>query len=436
MTRSKTKRSFLMTSLFCALMWTLTCASQVQARDLYVSPSGDGTTADTWKTAWKSFQAIDWTQVVSGDRIIVDGGTAGVTYPGAFTIPVSGIVIQQAGGTNRKGPVSIVGSGQPVQTGVTISGSNVRIVGNARSGIKIASFGGECLRVLTNGNVLKNVRLGSVTGFPPYAGGRVGALVFGGVNNQFISCDFRDYTKCAVESPVAGVANVTVFRDCTFGNDGYGFWGVWGTGIYGARPGATAIDSTIHARKCVFGPILNKGIDVVQGKLSVGDSLFLGSNYANISFEPVDAGSTARAVVSNCTLYEPNYSGFSQYGMLLYNISTNGNGVFKIRDSIVYGGVVHVPATQLINAGNNFQYHVTGNTTAVAAGLVNPMFNAEAQLWAPVTPTTISPKVWTTNSYALNAASPAIGKGSSITLVTDIVPAYGPAGPLPPLGGP
>lgn len=436
MTRSKTNRSFMMTSFLCALMWALCGASQVQARDLYVSPNGDSTTANTWKTAWKSFQEIDWSQVVTGDRIIVDGGTAGITYSGAFTVPVSGIVIQQAGGVNRRGPVSIVGSGPPVQTGVTISGSNVRIVGNTRGGIKISSFAGECARVLTNGNVFRNVKLGAVTGFPPYGGGRVGALVFGGVNNHFISCDFRDYQRCAVENPVAGAANVTVFRDCTFGSDGYGWWGIWGTGIYGARPGATAIDSTIHASHCVFGPILNKGIDVVQGKLNVADSLFLGSNYANLSFEPADAGATARAVVSNCTFYEPNYSGYSQYGMLLYNISTNGNGVFRIRDSIVYGGVVHVPATQVINAGNNFQYHVTGNTTAVAAAMVNPLYTAETQLWAPVTAQTISPVVWTTNSYALDPASPAIGKGSSITSVTDIVPAYGPAGHLPPLGGP
>ncbi|MDZ4836414.1 MAG: hypothetical protein SGJ27_21780 [Candidatus Melainabacteria bacterium] len=424
-----------MTSFLCALAWTACFALQAEARDLYVSPNGDGTTAITWKTAWKSFQAIDWTQVVVGDRIIVDGGTAGITYTGQFTVPVSGIVIQQAGGINRRGKVTITGSSPPVQSGVTISGSNVRIVGNTRSGITIKSFGGECVRVLTNGNTFKNVLIGPVTGFPPYAGGKVGGLLFGGVNNQFISCDFRDVFKCAVESPNAGGANLTVFRDCTFGNDGYGFWGVWGTGIYGLRPGATTVDSTIHARKCVFGPMLNKGIDVVQGRLNVGDTLFLGANYANLSFEPA-VGAIAKAVVDNCTFYEPNFSGQTPYGMLLYNISTNGNGVLKVRDSIVYGGVVHVPATQVINGGGNFQYHVTGNTTALAAGLVDPQFTAEAQLWAPITPTTISPRVWTTQSYALNTASPANGKGSSITLVTDIVPAYGPVHRLPPLGGP
>lgn len=429
-------RSSLMTASLCALMWILSCASQVQARELYVSPSGDGTTAENWKKAWKSFQTIDWSKVVPGDQIIVDGGTAGISYPGAFTIPVSGIVIRQAGGINRRGQVSIVRNGVadgPV--GVTVAGSNVHIIGNTRSGIRISSFGAECVRVWTNGNVLRNVQIGAVGGFPPYGQGRVGALTFGGVNNQFINCDFRDFTRCAVERPVAGVANTAVFRSCTFGGDGYGWWGEWGVGIYGARPGATAVDSTIHARKCVFGPILNKGIDVVQGKLNVGESLFLGSNHANFSFEP-PAGSTAKATLNNCTLYEPNFSGMAQYHMRLHNIATNGNGQLRLKDSIVYGGVVNVPATQVINSGGNFQFHVTGNTTAVAAALVDPQYIAETELWKPVTSSTIVPRNWTTQSYAMNAGSPALGKGSDITLVTDIVPAYGPTRGLPPLGGP
>ncbi len=438
MTCSKRYRpSVWMVSLLCAFSWVLSCASPSQARDLYVSPTGNDTTAINWKTAWKSFQTIDWSQVVSGDRIIVDGGASGITYSGQFTIPVSGVQIRQAGGVNRKGQVTISGTPmQAVQTGVTISGSNVQIIGNTRMGIKIASFGGECVKVLTNGNVFRNVLVGPVTGFPPYAGGKVGAVVFGGINNQFINCDFRDIFKCAVEQPVSSVANVTVFRDCTFGNDSYGFFQNWGVGIYGSRPGAAAVDTTIHARRCVFGPMLNKGIDVVQGKLNVGNSLFLGSNIANLSFEPLDSGSNAKGIVDNCTFYAPNFSGQAQYATTFYSISTNGNGNLKVRDSIIYGGGVRVPTTQAVNGGGNFQYHVTGNTTALAAGLVNPQFTAEAQLWTPVTQTTISPRVWTTQSYALDAASPAVGKGSDITLVTDIVPAYGPAGRFPPVGGP
>jgi hypothetical protein len=436
------KSRFLITSLFCALAWTLSYASEAQARNLFVSQSGDGTTATSWKTAWKSFQTIDWSQVVAGDQIIVDGGAGGVTYKGAFSIPVSGVIIRQSSAAGRNGVVTISGDvAQQVPIGVTISGSNVRLVGNTRGGIKITSFGSELVRVLTNGNVLRNIRIGGVTGFPPYGSGRVGCLVFGGTNNHFVNCDFRDFNKCAVESPVAGVPNVNVFNGCTFGNDFYGWWSEWGTGIYGARPGATAVDSKIYASKCVFGPILNRCVDVVQGKLNVSDSLFLGSNFANLSFEP-PVGSTAVANVTKCTFYEPNFSTPlgqqpPSYAMFLYNISTNGNGVLKVKDSIVYGGVVHVPATQSISLGGNFQYHVTGNTTALASAIVNPLFVDENKLWTQIWGKTIIPREWTVQSYALSANSAALGKGSTITSVTSIVPAYGPASQgLPLQGGP
>lgn len=438
MTNSIKIKSRLIASLLCAVASTLTIAVDAQARNLYVSPAGDNSSGATWQTAWQSFLSIDWNQVAAGDQIIVDGGATSTTYSGAFTIPVSGIAIKQAGGAGRNGQIVIQASGigaPPQQTGVNITGSNVQILATRRSGIKISGFAGECARIQTNGNILRNVELGPVYGFPPYGGGRVGALVFGGNNNHFLNCDFRDSSACAYERPVDGVQNVTVFRDCTFGTYGYGWWQQWGIGIFGARPGASPVDSTIHARSCVFGPMLNKGVDIAQGRWALVDSLFLGSNVANVSFEP-DVGSTGRVNVTNCTLYAPNYSGFAQYPTYFYSISTSGNGILRVKDSIVYGGSVHVPATQVINAGGNFQYHVTGNTTALAAAIVDPQYDRESDLWRPVTGYTISPRVWTTQSYALSPTSPAIGKGSSITQVSSIVAPYGPVGAFPPLGGP
>lgn len=434
MTNSFVGKPKLVLSLVCAIASALTIAVDAQARNLYVSPSGNNTTGATWKTAWNSFLNIDWTQVAAGDQIIVDGGATSTTYPGAFTIPASNIVIRQAGGAGRNGQIIINhAGGQPVQTGVNITGSNVHIVATRRSGIKIGSFGGECVKIQTAGNTLRNVEVGSATGFPPYAGGRVGALVFGGNNNQFINCDFRDTTACAKESPVAGT-NLTVFRNCTFGNYFYGFFQTWGSGIYGARE-TTPADTTIHARSCVFGPQLNKGVDVVQGKTALVDNLFLGNNVAHVFFQPA-AGSTARVNVTRCTTYAPNFSGQAQHSTAFSPLVTNGNGILRVKDSIIYGGVINVPATQVVSAGGNVQYHVTGNTTALASALVNPLYVNESQLWTPVTTPTISPQVWTTQSYALSASSPAVGKGSTITQVSSFVTPYGPAGRWPIPGGP
>jgi len=432
----------LLAGLLIALTSTFAMCADASARNLYISPNGDGSDGTTWKKAWKNFQSVQWNTLLLGDVIHVDGGATSTTYTGDFSIPVSGITIRQAGAVGRNGQVIITrpsGSppAPPVTTGVNITGSNVHIIATRRSGIKIFGFGAENVRIQSNYNSLRNVELGGVTGFMPYAQGRIGALIFGGYNNQFINCDFRESTSCAYERPLPGANNHAVFRNCTFGNDGYGFWGVWGVGIFGARvpsDGSTVI-STIQANKCVFGPMLNKGVDAVQGRVQITDSLFLGSNVANVHFRPVD-GSTAQLIVNNCTLYEPNYSGFAQYDMGMRNIYTSGFGTMKLKNSIVYGGQVVVPATQNINAGGNFQFHVTGNTTAVAAAMVDPQMVQESALWAPITPTTISPRVWTTNNYARSSTSPALGKGSSITSVTSIVPAYGPAGRLPPLGGP
>lgn len=428
----------LCTAVALALFWLLSVGQDAQARNLYVSPSGDGSDGSTWTKAWKSFTSIDWTQVVTGDQIVVDGGATGASqsYTGAFTIPVSGIIIRQAKDAQHGGQVIITGTGlQPAQTGVTISGTNVQFVGARRSGIKITTFAGECVRIQGHYNALKNVEVGSVTGFPPYGGGRVGALVFGGYGNNFVNCDFRDTSRCAVEKPIAGVGNSANFKNCTFGNNWYGWWGEWGVGIYGARPDGTTVASTIHATHCVFGPMLNKGIDVVQGRNAVVDSLFLGSNAANVSFEPA-VGSTAVIRLNNCTLYEPNYSGPAQYNTTFANLSTNGNGTMRVGNCIVYGGKVRVPVTQVISTGGNVQYHVTENTTALAPDIVNPLYVEETQLWHAVNAQTISPQSWTTQGYALSSGSPAIGKGSTITSVTSIVPAYGPAGHFPPLGGP
>ncbi|HMP52380.1 MAG TPA: hypothetical protein PKD05_12580 [Candidatus Melainabacteria bacterium] len=93
-------------------------------------------------------------------------------------------------------------------------------------------------------------------------------------------------------------------------------------------------------------------------------------------------------------------------------------------------------AGQNVNGGGNIQYRVTGNTQALAPELVDPQFVNDTQLSAPITATTIRPRTWTEQSYAIKAGSPAENRGSTIVDVTSLVPAYGPTSSLPPLGGP
>ncbi|MBX3137802.1 hypothetical protein KF707_16375 [Candidatus Obscuribacterales bacterium] len=423
--------------IIAALASTLACGADASARNLYVSPDGNDGDGTNWKKAWKSFQSINWSSVVPGDQIIVDGGASGVTYTGPFTVPTNFLTIRQSPAANHNGVVTIAAaSGTPVQTGVTITGSNVQLIANARSGIKITNFSGENVKVQTNNNTFRNIEFGTVYGFPPYGGGRVGAVVFGGYDNNFVNCRFTNVKAGAVERPVAGQPNATTFRGCIF-EGGYGWWGEWGVGILGARPNGTAYQSLIRASKCVFGPVYNKGIDIVQGQATIVDCLFLGANHANVSVEPTDTASKVKVNLTRCTLYEPNLvSNFSQHAMYDRQFSTNGVGTVKVKDCIIYGGAINVPVTQSLDNGGNVQYHVTGNTTTLASSLVNPQYVQESTLWAPVNKDTYRPRAWTVQTYELASGSPATEKGCSITNVGAIVPPYGPNSGLPPMGGP
>ncbi len=422
---------------FSVITLSLMIQSSASATTYYVSPSGSGAGGLTWKTAWTDPAKIDWTKVASGDQIHIDGGGTGITYNTTFTVPVSGVIIRQAVAAGHNGP--IVFSGQnakpAIATGVTFQGSNIYLIGNSRGGITLYAYAGQSLDVHTGGNVVRNVQFSYVTGFPPYAGGQIGGVTFGGANNHFIGCDFRDTVIGAVEKPLAGAANLTVFRDCTFGANGYGFFMNCGEGIKGAQ-NSTA-QSTIYAEHCVFGPYVDTGVDFNSGNLHVTNCLFLVARVSNLNMTPA-AGSTARATVDQCTFYEKKltFEGLP-YGIPANEITTNGNGTLKVSNSIVYGGAVNVPATQKLAGTGNVQFAVSGNTTTLAPTLVDPQFVDNATLSAAIAPTSFIPRTVTSLDFAPAAGSPATGKGSPIVRVSDICAAYGPIYGMPTaVGGP
>ena len=430
-------KSKLAGGLLLALLLAFTQNAVAHARQLFVSPDGDGSDGKTWKTAFKSPSTINWKSVNTGDIIDIDGGASGITYQGAVDVPVNNIVIRQSRRRGHSGQVTISGSGinPPAATGLTFSGSNIHVMGARRSGIKIAYFGSQIVKMQTNFNSLRNVELTRTTGYMPYAQGQVAGILYGGYGNRVLNCDIRDTWVNAVERPTDSGPNLTQFHNCTFGNNGYGWWGHFGTGIYGSRSSSNK-NTTTYVSHCVFGPYFNDGIDFVQGRLSVSNCVFLGSALSNLKFEPASSDPGAVARINRCTFYEPNFSGFSRYPYKLYQISTNGNGSVRVRNSIVYGGSIHVAAGQNVNGGGNIQFRVTGNTQALAPELVDPQFVNDTQLSAPITATTIRPRTWTEQSYAINAGSPAENRGSTIVDITSLVPAYGPTSSLPPLGGP
>jgi hypothetical protein len=91
------------------------------AKAFYVSPSGDGSTGQNWKKAWKDPSQIDWNQVNPGDQVVLDGGASGITYQSSMTIPKSGtagapITIRQSPAAGHNGNILLVGGQTNHQT--------------------------------------------------------------------------------------------------------------------------------------------------------------------------------------------------------------------------------------------------------------------------------------------------------------------------------
>jgi hypothetical protein len=425
---SPTARIFL--GLICALTSNLFLQHSVSAKNIYVSPCGSGLDGSSWATAWQDPAKIDWTKVTRGDQIILDGGTSGITYNAKATlnIPASNIIIKQSSEPNHTGQVTLNGWGnpRPLITGIKFLGSSIHLMGTRRSGIKVVGFGAESINVQTNYNSIQNVEFAGLTGYMPYGQGKIAGLTFGGNYNQFINCDFRGSYIGAAEKAVPG-RNFSSFRNCTFGSNYYGYWMDNGKGLVGNKT-AMSILPTIFVDRCVFGPYVDKGLDAANDHMIITNSLFLAARMANLTVAPT-TNMNPHVNVYNCTFYQKKHVMTPgkpyPYSLPQYAVSTNGLGNVKIRNSIVYGGLIDVPPSQVINGGNNVQFNVTGNTVALAPNLVDPQFVDDALLSVASDPSQFIPRTLTTADFTPRA-SQAFRKGAFLTKVSTLCAPYGP----------
>lgn len=458
--RMQTLKTFTL-SVLLALSGMALSQPQAMAKVFYISPGGDGTTGNTWGKAWKSPGQIDWNAVNAGDQLVLDGGTAGITYETELLVPKSGqpgapITIRQSNQTGHNGQVLLYGAatGSPnprpplpgLSNGIKIQGSYINVVAARRGGIKIKSYNESCVNIVPgNSHInLRNLELENRVYLGPYGLIQCTGLNFAGFNIQVAACDFRECQTAAKEIAVAGANNMAVFRDCTFGSTRHylNFTRGCGTAILGANPqvpgAVTNYNSTVYAHRCAFGPHVTAGIIHYKGNLRVSDSLFLAPPQYGVSCQPAvaTAGSAANANVriNHCSFITPSQPGTPPYGMLGFPIESNGNGLLKVANSVVYGGTIRVPVTQNINGGGNFQFRVFGNTTALSASQVDPQFQDEAAVAAM--PSNYEPYQFALLNYSIMPGSPAVDKGSRLTSVNQLTTPYGPKGPILPLGGP
>ncbi|MBK9206666.1 MAG: hypothetical protein IPL73_30495 [Candidatus Obscuribacter sp.] len=447
------------TAVLLAVATICTYQADASARAFFVSPTGDGSDGMTWKKAWKDPAQINWASVNPGDQIVLDGGTSGITYETSFTIPKSGtagapIVVRQSPQAGHNGKITLYGgSDKPpagyntgIPTGVNIAGSYVHFVGARRAGIKMYSYRTTCINLApgTQNSTVRNIEIENRVSLPPYGAIICSGMEFAGYNNQVIDCDFRNCFNGARENAPAGANNRVIFRECTFGSTQHfgGFSRGCGTGITSASPLAPAHTTEIVSHRNIFGPYLTIGVIMHSGKLNATDNLFLGESIYMIDAEPQFANTTD-VRVNRCTFITPFYPVVlsptnpfpPKIGMLGFPIRTNGIGTFKVANSIFYGGTISVPAAFKVNAGGNFQYRVAGNTTALAGVLQDPQLvdgpaiNALPDDYVPYTLSTLN--------YAPLPTSPAVGKGSQLTTVSELTAPYGPTVKIPvTLGGP
>jgi len=392
-----------------------------EARNYYVSPSGDNSDGLSWQTAYTQLPSMQFgvSPLLPGDHVIVDGGTAGLTYGSGLTISVSGvagnpIVITSSNDKGHNGTVTLSGrngpGGQYQPVGIYLSGSNIKIAGTSRGGIKISDCQFQGLSVSGNGNTLNNVAVQNVNGPPVNPGHIPGvALQFAGDGNRYQNMDIYNATICAQEYASLNHSQTTVFDGCWFFDN-------YSRGNSGLLISDNNSASTMYINNSVFGPGLGSALtsSASAGQTHVRGCLFLNASAANIVVNGA-AGSSARFLVNKITSFmtDSNFQG------LAHNcLSFNGNGALKIDNSVFWGGSVNVGPDIPVKVSGNFQYKTRLNTQLLAPTMVDPQFADEANIAAL---TGSSPlKSVAVENFTLAQSSPAAGKGALVTAVSQL----------------
>ncbi|MBL0188181.1 MAG: hypothetical protein IPP97_20855 [Candidatus Obscuribacter sp.] len=399
--------------LIAALLFAST--APCHARDFYVSPSGDNTTGHSWATALRTIPPLSFgiSPVQPGDKVIIDGGTSGITYTQSLDIGVSGtatspIVIRQSNQAGHNGPVTLSGGPpgpfrQPV--GARLSGNYVQLYGSARGGLKFTNYQFQGIVVNGSNNRLQNIEIANIWG-PPVNPGHIPGqgLVFGGTNNTYYSLDVFNCNNLVQQGFSSG-PSVHRFSHCwifdTYNRTGKGL-----------MLQLNRDDSSVLVANCAFGPGLSQSLvnNSTAGQLNVNNTLFLNAGTDNLAL--AEGVGTSKSHFKNITSF---MTPTNSQGATHNNVNYNSAGKLSARDSIFYGGFIKADSTARAAASGNFQYNVLGNTVLLAPTLQDPMFRDAAQINALTGSTTL--KVQASTDFSLAAGSQATGKGSAVTSI-------------------
>ncbi|MDX1988446.1 MAG: hypothetical protein SFV17_17295 [Candidatus Obscuribacter sp.] len=415
------KKVLAFTALF--LSFVSLASSPCQARDYYISPTGDGTTGLSWSTALRHIPPLNFgiSPIQPGDRIILDGGVRGVTYTTALDIGVSGtatnpITIMQSPEPGHNGRVTLSGfvGGAQVRlpVGVRMAGSHIRMYGSRRGGLRISDYLFQGVAVTGSNNWLSNLEIAGVYGpiINPSKSPGLG-LLFAGNNNVYKCLDIFNCLLMAQQGFPTSESN-SEFDRCwffdTYNRSAGGFV------VNGGRE-----DSRVEVSNCVFGPGLAQGLinKSASGFLAVNGSLFLNASQDNVLL--AETAGTSRTVLRRNTAFMTDANNL---GLPHNNLNYNGNGNLTVVNSIFYGGLIRAEAAARARVSGNFQYNVLGNTVLLAPALVDPQFREASVIRALQGATPLKEQAGT--NFALADSSPATGKGARATAVSILNKAF------------
>lgn len=444
---TESKRTILSASVLLAL-GLLVFSQPVEAKNYYVSPSGSNGDGSNWKQAWNELDQINWNLIEAGDTVVIDGGRRSTTYHTRLVIPVSGaqnnpVSVTQSRHPHHSGNVIISGinnpisfpSGQPAHAqypkhppGIEINGSNIQITGNRRCGIQVSDHALVGVKIkedtqnvlLNNIEIKKNGQYNFLNDF--------GGLVVNGGRHRFHNLNVHDNGGRNVIRNRTGAGSLPCyFTSCWVYNEDNGFSD--GFDFRSDNPmnngsAAVGLDRVYYS---AIGPGLNSGVRFLgnAGGLYLAESLMLNAKQTN--FTASSRNTNTRIILRNVTSFttttnplglrsrcERTYGTVGCYDIFYPQPNTRSNirggntAKFYISNSIFYGGVIGFSESSNLTSRRNYQYNVTGNTTALASTLTDPLF------WSAVAsiPNDVSFNTMANTNFILSPKSPARGAGT------------------------
>jgi hypothetical protein len=379
-------------------------AQNANAKDFYVSKSGNNQDGLSFATAFNELSRINWNVVGPTDTIIIDGGTTQMTYTTGLKIAKTGTTaqplrIQRSTVAGHNGKVIIDGQGQPNFVGIDFTGNgyvgNVDVDGLQWNGIEVR-------------NCDRGVKLSCYSNWNDHVYGldvhhnKTGILIEG--SNGAGWCNVRDNQ----------VNNVLITNP---NNAVYPGDGLTNCQIYMTTGQADGINMSpgflnggTNVINCVLGPNLRHGLSMTSTtSVKLTSCLFLNAQQANIN----QADYTGRITVERCTSFMTSLNNLNQAhsALQLARISSYNN---TINSSIFYGGTLTGNTFQY--GSNNTQFRTSGNTMMVRGRTADPQFVTDVSGF----PNNVPDATLNAANFALRAGSPAVGTGSAITSVSTL----------------